>query len=173
MAWNTPPTYVAGDVLTASGMNTYVRDNFNYLLSGWSPAFVSRNNGANYTTTSTTFTDVDATNVKASITIAGTKALIWTFCHMTCTGTGDGSELDIIVNSTTRLGNSTHGLFRGQQGGILTVSLPAVATGLTPGANDFKLQYRCITSGTTTIFANPAATVGSGGTYVTMVAWGI
>ena len=31
MAWNTPKTWGVGDILTASDMNTYVRDNTDYL----------------------------------------------------------------------------------------------------------------------------------------------
>jgi hypothetical protein len=47
MTWTTPATAVAGSVLTASFLNTNVRDNLNYLYgsaSGTAPGFAARAN---------------------------------------------------------------------------------------------------------------------------------
>lgn len=48
MAWNNPKTWASGNVLTASDMNTYVRDNTLYLYaqSGLSPSCRVYNNAA-------------------------------------------------------------------------------------------------------------------------------
>ena len=61
MAWNNPKTWASGNVLTASDMNTYVRDNTLYLYaqSGSSPTCRVYNNAAisipNNSTTALTF----------------------------------------------------------------------------------------------------------------------
>lgn len=46
MAWSTPPTFVAGNVLTAAQMNAYVRDNTLFL---YTPPMVRAYNAAAFT----------------------------------------------------------------------------------------------------------------------------
>jgi hypothetical protein len=51
VAWSTPPTFVSGNVLTAAQMNTYVRDNTNFLHD---PPGCSISRGTNQNVTSST-----------------------------------------------------------------------------------------------------------------------
>lgn len=67
MAWTDPPTFNAGDVLTASQLNQYLRDNQTYLKGiadgvTASGAKVDRNGAADLSIADTTDTDVTLTN---------------------------------------------------------------------------------------------------------------
>src|SRR5258705_10834049 len=75
MPWSTPPTFTSGQVITATDLNTYVRDNTNYLLSRPKNA-VKRDNNANYNTTSATFVDIDGTNLSITLSINGSAVLL-------------------------------------------------------------------------------------------------
>jgi hypothetical protein len=112
---------------------------------------------ANASTTSTTFSDVDATNVIVSVTPKSNRArVIFHFLATSASGTG-APEFDIYsVTAAARLGDSTHGLIQTPASGQTNVTLHAVATGLTPGSsNSFKLQFRDTTSGqTATVLKN-------------------
>lgn len=76
MAWTTPKTWAA-EPLTSSDLNTYVRDNQNHLKNRLdNNAEHTANEGSDYTTTSTSFVDVDATNFSHTITTNGGAVLI-------------------------------------------------------------------------------------------------
>jgi hypothetical protein len=172
--WTTPTTWNPGQVVSATDLNTHLRDNLNYLVSGFPMSMVVRNNAGNYTTTSTTFVDVDATNLIITITLQSGRAIIYAQCM--CLGdaaAGDGMEIDIIVDSTTRAGNATHGLFRVARTLRSHAAVFAVFTGLSVNASHtFKLQFRTVGAGTATIEANPGNTTTTSGSLVQMVGWG-
>src|SRR5258706_5274648 len=75
MPWSTPPTFTSGQVITATDLNTYLRDNPNYLLSRPKNA-VKRDNNANYTTTSASFVDIDGTNLSITLSVSGSAVLL-------------------------------------------------------------------------------------------------
>jgi hypothetical protein len=143
MAWTTPQTWIAGTVPGASDFNTQIRDNLNFLLSGQVASFAQYTSSAG--TTSTSFVDVDATNLKISGLITTGRALvIFTLVGSVSFVSGAGSGFyDIIRNSTTRAGNATTGLMaipnNTPQRGIPVIAL---FTGLSVGLHDFKLQFR-------------------------------
>ena len=56
----TPKTWNTGDPLTASDMNTYIRDNNNALITPTN-AVARIDEASNYTTSSTSFADIDST----------------------------------------------------------------------------------------------------------------
>ena len=76
MAWNTPITWVAGQLVGASDLNGQIRDDLLYLLSG--RGFI--NNAVlpagNYTTSSSTFVVVDTTNLSVTIYTQSGRLLI-------------------------------------------------------------------------------------------------
>lgn len=69
MAWTTPRSWAAGELVTASLMNTQLRDNLREV--GVLLARTAYNPGtqSSYTRTSSTFADVDATNLSAAFTV--------------------------------------------------------------------------------------------------------
>lgn len=171
MAWTTPPDFVQGGVPTEAQMDILSAD-LSYLLN-YPQAYVVRDNGANYTTTSTTFVDVDASNLILTMSLSGGRAIVMATFHAFPPATGNGSEYDLIVDSTTRAGDATHGLARQpQSGSTQLITLLGYWSGLSIGSHTFKLQYRSITSGTTIISANGGAATIFAGQVVTLLGWG-
>lgn len=62
MTWTTPVTWATNQLVTAANMNEQVRDNLNYLLAKPTVKILG-DTGANYSTSSTSFVDVDVTNL--------------------------------------------------------------------------------------------------------------
>ena len=73
MAWTTPKTWTTGDLVTATDLNTHVRDNMNVLFAptNYQEAVGS---GTDFTTTSMSF--VDITGMSANITTTGGNLLV-------------------------------------------------------------------------------------------------
>ncbi len=154
MAWTTPDTRSAGDVLSAANYNTYLRDNLNYLFSGRPKFAILRDNGASYTTTSLTFLDVDGTNLKGTLTVSGTAVLLGFNCAMV--GLNIRGYFDFAVDGTRLGAAGLNGIIRqteGNGGGDGGVSLIALVTGLSLGAHTFTIQWRAHTAGTLTMYA--------------------
>jgi len=138
MAWTTPPTFASGQVVTAADLNSYLRDNTNYLFSGRPSASVLRVTTSDYSTNSSSFVDIDSTNLVLTLTVSSGRVLLMMNATWGMTG-GAAAYLDWIVDSTTRLGG-TYGLMAG--GVQSNVCLVGLATGLSVGSHSFKPQYR-------------------------------
>lgn len=99
------------------------------------------------TTTSTTFVDVDAANIIANITTREPFSRIIAICgfHMSH-GSGNLSQYDLILDSTTRAGHATDGLVH--VGGSRSPDMATYRTivglwsNVPPGAHTVKLQFR-------------------------------
>lgn len=148
MVWTTPKTWSTGELVTAANMNLHVRDNLNALFS---PNFgrSAYTSGANHTTTSTSFVNVDATNITFSVTSAG--GMYWLgFTGRAFVNSGvNNMFIDIAVDGT-RLGDATNGLIRPTSttaGGFFLVMAPAT---LTAGSRTITLQWR-VSAGTGTL----------------------
>ena len=70
MPWNGSKTWVAGEVVGATAMNTYVRDNLNYLLAR-PLAFFNTVLGVTWTYTSTSYVPVATSTDLAIVTQTG------------------------------------------------------------------------------------------------------
>jgi hypothetical protein len=151
MPWTTPATWVTNYVMTASDLNTYLRDNPNYLLTQRPTAEILKSGSANYSTTSTTYVDVDSTNIKVSITPVSTRALVW--AQFQWTTSSQPAWFDIYCDVlNARGGAATFGL-GGGFGGFGGLTLVHIFTGLTPGVlTTFKLQWRVNSGGTGSIY---------------------
>ncbi len=73
--WTTPKTWATGDALTALDMNTHLRDNLEFLKTNVSDEYRG-NESADWTTTSTSFVDVDNTKLRLEVTTKGGDLLI-------------------------------------------------------------------------------------------------
>lgn len=153
MAWTSPRTWANGTVPGASDLNTEIRDNMTYLLGSRPIGQTIYVAGADYTTSSTTFVDVDAANVVLTITPQSSRIWVAANCTVVPSGAGSDMELDLIVGAV-RVGHATHGLLRTNG----TTGYPFILgkiTGLTPGAlQTIKLQWRSLGAWTSTIKAN-------------------
>lgn len=150
-----------------TGNMQYLLDYVAYFRNTRPSQKIVRNAGSDYTTTSATFVDVDATNLKLSLAIDGTRALVIANAYVSSSAAGGGAVLDVILDSTTRAGDATYGLFSSGQGTsgtqIMTGVCFAIFNSLTAGTHDFKLQFRAYAgTGTTKISSNgqPVVMVG-------------
>jgi hypothetical protein len=149
MAWSTPPTFTSGQVITATDLNTYLRDNENYLLSR-PKNFVKHDNNADYTTTSSSFVDIDGTNLTITLTLSGSAVLL-SFTAV-INDSSNQPAFDFTVDGT-RVGGSTDGLMTISGGnGRYCATMVALVTGLSAAAHTFKVQWRAV-SGTATLYA--------------------
>ena len=177
MAWTTPRTWTSTEVVTASIMNTHVRDNFNETAPAKSSAGAGYNivaNGTNSmaarlvdqdsvttseTTTSTSFTDLTTSGPSVTVT-TGAKALILMTAQVSNSSAGSSCYVDYAVSgATTRSANNTSALRyeSGSANDVLKVTHAHLNVGLSVGSNTFKLEYRV--DGGTGTFANRFITV--------------
>lgn len=152
--WTTPRTWSTGELVTASIMNTHVRDNLNALKT---PAggYNTLNLGADITTTSTSFADVDSTNLSLTFTTGGGDVLIF-FLGAVSSSANTSIYLDIYESvAAGRLGTDD-GLYLVGANTVISFIYPAVicfrATGLSAASHNFKLQWKT-GSGTATMYA--------------------
>lgn len=141
--WVTPDTFVAGQLVTAQHMNT-MRDNF---LALKTPANFKCyiDEAADYTTSSTSFVDVDTTNAEltATITTAG-GAVMLSFSGMCSQSNANGRiYFDITVDGVALAGND--GIFGAIPSGVneaYTASFTVVTDVLAAGSHTFVLQWK-------------------------------
>jgi hypothetical protein len=145
MAWTTPKTWTVRELVTASMMNTHVRDNLNFLLSGRAKQTIKRDNGATYTTTSTSFVDIDGTNLKVDLTTAGGAVLVGFAGTITASAVAVAS-FDIDIDGTRYASAGLDGVFaQNVKAEYEAINLAVLVTGLSAGAHTFKIQWRITT----------------------------
>lgn len=146
MAWTTPRTWTTGELVTASIMNTHVRDNLLYLAGG-NRVIVEPAVGSNYTTTSTSFVDVDAAEWTADITLSNSATAVKVTAQFYgANNTNTNYQYFDIARDGTRIANSANGLIGARtDSGILyhTWLVTCVDEGITPGnTHTYTLQWR-------------------------------
>lgn len=147
MAWIQPKTW-SSEPLIASDMNTHIRDNLNALKD---PPTESYEFNTNYSTTSTSFVDVDATNLSLTITTTGGDVLIGAMLYH-----DNGRIYFDVTQDGARLGDSSHGL-ASSNGFEGMTTLLFLVTGLAAGTYTFNLQWK-VGTGTRNLNLNPAPT---------------
>jgi hypothetical protein len=144
--WHTPATWTVGQLVTATNLNEQLRDNLEFLKTPPTSLY-NLNQGSDYTTTSTSFVDVDATNLSLTINTAGGDVLI------VFLGFGAGSArlyFDIAIDGVRMAGDD--GFFSAVQNSNGPLTLVALKQGLSAGSHTFKLQWK-VNSGTGTLYA--------------------
>jgi hypothetical protein len=161
MAWTTPKTFSVGAGLTASELNTHVRDNLNALKAP-PTALINVNEAADYTTTSASFVDVDAVDLALSITTTGGDVLIGFTGVITHSAAAKLVYLDVHESvGNARLGGDDGIVFVRSTAinDAFNASFLFLARNLAAGAHVFKLQWKT-TSATALMYAG-AATSGA------------
>lgn len=145
MTYTIPTPISAGDVPSASQYNTDVTDNIIYLHSGKPASLIARNNTTDYSTSSATFTDVDATNLTITLTISTGRVLV---CFAgTCYNSGGNTpdlSLDVDIDGV-RMGAGTDGLVTEKLIGNQekqAMAFTLLKTGLSVGSHTFRLQWK-------------------------------
>jgi len=144
--WRTPITWTVGQLVTATNLNEQLRDNLEFLKTP-PTALYNVNQASDYTTTSTTFVDVDATNLLLTIATAGGDVLI------VFMGYGGGTSrlyFDIAIDGVRMAGDD--GFLSAVNAVNTPITLVALKQGLSAGSHTFKLQWK-VNSGTGTLYA--------------------
>lgn len=117
-------------------------------------AAVTRNNSADYTTTSDTFTDVDATNLAHTITTGARRVLV-TFAGIAYNATSSAGACFTVAVDGTDAGTG-EGLAVSQTNGTggSGVSFGYITDVISAGSHTFKLRFRRLNSGTAVLLAN-------------------
>lgn len=107
MAWTTPRTWVASELVTATLLNTHLRDNLNALKS---PSVTRKTETAGtFTTSSTSF--VTVTNGEIELVTTGGHLLVFVSGTLTA-NTGLIGYISLLLDDKTRWGSATDGLQR-------------------------------------------------------------
>lgn len=161
MAWTAPATFVDGNVLAASDMNTYVRDNMletmPALATGQLRWFVA--NGANRlverqlfkeyvdaseTTSTTSYTDLNTVGPSISVT-TGTRALVfWVSTLSNSTANVSGTIGITVSGATSVAANDNQALIVPLWDALnpKRLGIAELFTGLTAGSNTFTMKYK-------------------------------
>ena len=141
--YQTLSAFVDDTVVSQLEMNK-LRTNQDYLLDRNIDSYLDIVGTTYYTTTSTSWVDIDATNLSKTITTYGDKVLILAMGTLYSDGGTNYSYLDIQIDGT-RQGHPTYGLMSGSLTNIRPI-LTYIKEGLTAGAaHTFKLQYKVAT----------------------------
>jgi hypothetical protein len=154
MAWTSPRTWSTDNyIVTANDLDTEVRDNFNYLKA------VHDNNdsytadeGSDYSTTSSSFADVDGTNLSLTITTNGQIVYVGFVGFASASGSGTATiYFNVNVDGSDYF--SDDGIAQvvptAERG---AVSFVVPITGLSAGSHTFKLRWK--TNQTATLYAS-------------------
>ncbi len=141
MGWTTPRTWLVGELVTKTMLDTHLRDNLMALKDPPS-AQVLRDNAGAYTTNSSTLVPVDDVNLKATLTTYGGDVLVW-FVGTFNASSGTNMVLDIRVDGSDRLGAGFEGLVAQTLGTAREAIAipPLIVTGLDPGEHTFELLW--------------------------------
>ncbi len=154
--WTQPATWTVNQLVTADDLNEQLRDNLEFLKDPPSGAYMA-DESANYSTTSSTFVDVDATNFALSLTTAGGDVLVGFYGTMANAGVGGRTFFDVDVSTSGRIGGDD-GLITVQNPDassgdrVCVVSFVYLLTGLAAGTHEFSLQWKALVN-TATLYA--------------------
>lgn len=142
MAYTAPTSRSTGYTVTATDYNLFVTNQLHFATRPL--VELTYKLASDVTSTSTSFIDVDATNLNISFTNATSQIV----CMATFRSAGGGgvAYYDFILDSVTRAGDATYGL--GFSGGSADpVTIIGKWSGVSVATHSIKLQYK--TSGTT------------------------
>jgi len=154
MAWTQPKTW-ASEPLTSSDLNTHLRDNLEALKDPPSATYIL-NESSNYTTTSGSFVDVDATNLALTIETNGGAVLVAFFAMVNNSSAGQVIYLDVDVDGNRWAGNDgiVGHVFNGT-GSVMGFLI--LVEGLAAASHTFTLQW-AVSGGTGKIYAGAGTT---------------
>lgn len=141
MAWSTPRTWTTNELVTASVMNTHVRDNLNALKSPPGAIYQNSSGSSLYTTSSTIWTDVDATNLKLTLTPDGTVVFVQATVDVKLSSEAYYVYFSFGLNGVWTAGG-TYGLARSQHGKEVTIPLFFDMSATAGVSNYYTLRWK-------------------------------
>lgn len=153
MAYTTPRTWSTGELVTATMMNAHVRDNFEAVKDP-PTAIYNVNEGADYTTTSTSFAAIDSTDLSLSITTTGGDILCVFFGMFTFSGTST-VLFDFTLDGTLQGTNDGYTGMRpgGSNVGQGFVCLPVLLRSVSAASHTVQIHWKLGGAGTATMYA--------------------
>lgn len=162
MAWTTPRTWAVGEAITADLLNEQLRDNLSVLKDPGSANYEADETG-DYTTTSSSFVDVDATNLALTIETNGGDVLVHFHGSIKNSNAGGIMFFDIDVDGTRHGGDDGCIVVENPDAATasqrIAISFTRLITGLAAGSHTFKLQWKR-SAGTITLYAGAGSTNG-------------
>lgn len=150
MAFTTPRTWVAAQIVTADELNIDIRDNMVYLkdrIDGVAKQFIRT--VTDYTTTSTSLVDIDGTNLSLTFTTDGSDVLVIFAGYGDNSGTNGEVLVAVKVDSTDfeiTSGTSPTG------NAAINLGFIYIFTGLSAASHTFIMRWK-VAAGTGTITA--------------------
>jgi hypothetical protein len=152
MAWTTPPDFVAGTMVPETDLNA-LSDDLSCLLTR-NQLGISRSNGSDYTTSSTSFVDIDSTNLTFTLTPVSTILLVLfsgTF-HLGATGS---LYLDLTVDTVLQGGSNGIQYITTNSALDQVMTIFTVVTVAAGAAHTIRPQWK-VSTNTGTLYANTA-----------------
>ena len=145
-AWTTPKTW-SSEPMTSPDLNTYVRDNQNYLKDRLENTDTTDQYATQVTasTTSASYVDIDATNLVFTMTTLGGDVQVTILATGHNTTASHHAKIAVDVDSTdypiSRSDRDSSGEEQNMNGTI-------IINGLSAGSHTFRLQFLASTTGT-------------------------
>ena len=152
-AWTTPRTWTTGELITAAIMNTHIRDNLNVLKAPPSDNY-EVNEVSDYTTTSTSFIDVDGTNLSFTFTTSGGDVMVH-FHAALLAAAGNQIYFNVDIDGSPHAADDGIIAVEDESGvsdADQNVTFTRLIIGLSAASHTFKLQWK-VDAGTATLYA--------------------
>lgn len=163
MAWTAPRTWSTGELVTATIMNTHIRDNLDALKDPPTNLY-NVDEASNYSTTSTSFADVDSTDLALAITTGGGDVMIGFSCNVVVGAASDKVYFNVMVDGVDDVADD--GLI-GISASVSSVAAPGepitftyLKQGLSAASHTFKLRWKVDTGTTATLYAGAGTASG-------------
>lgn len=155
VTWVTPRTWVTLDQITATRLNSELRDQLSFLKTP-PRSVVTIRNATNITTASTSVTQVDDAQFTLQLTTFGGDVRVW-FLGQILNASASVARLDVLMDGTTYLSSGTGTPLTS---GMLQMTIAAgfgnngaftfLVQNLPAGTHDFKLRW-WVSAGTLTL----------------------
>lgn len=140
MAWTGFPTWVVGQVSTASDWNTYVAANMAFLAGVAANQVATQQSSA-----STSYTDLSTVGPAVTL-VTGANAIVAVGSNIENANLSVNTYMSYAVSgASTVAANDQWSVAWGPNvaSGYWSMSFVSFQTGLTPGSNTFTAKYRC------------------------------
>ncbi len=151
MAWTSPKTWTA-EVLTSSDLNTHLRDNLNALKEP-PDNFYEVNNVSDLTFTTTSWADLDSTNLSLAITTAGGDIRVW---FQAAVSHSSGVAYFSFDLDGTTVNSADDGIARVWQNSAQMIYVEWWFRDVAAGAHTIKVKAK-VSAGTLTVFRGQAS----------------
>lgn len=159
MAYTQPTTRNTGDSITASVWNTDLVDNLIAIKNPPTDSYVA-DEGADWTTTSTSFVDVDGTDLSLTITTTGGDVIVHFHGVFLMSFNSDIVKLNVSldgVNVAADDGITGASFYNSASALKLPISFTRLITGVSAGSHTFKLRWR-VAANSVTLYAGAGTT---------------